>query len=112
MKKQFKSDKEREARGGKAQMLELSCAKCGDKFFHYQKDGPGPLLRLYLDRIHEPAKYHGLQSKSIKDLKVIDCKKCGRLIAMPAIYKPEKRKSYRLFEGALAKKRIKLDGKF
>ncbi|NQV88842.1 MAG: hypothetical protein HQ488_00775 [Parcubacteria group bacterium] len=112
MNMQFKSDKKREDRGGGAQMFELSCSKCGTKFFHYQKDGPGPLLRLYLDRIHAPKKYVGLQARPLKDIMVLDCKKCGRLIGMPAMYKPEKRKSYRLFEGALSKKRIRLDAEF
>ncbi|MBT5808186.1 hypothetical protein HOI18_02820 [Candidatus Uhrbacteria bacterium] len=107
--RKFIKDKHRSVRGGKAQMLELSCSKCGEKFFHYQKDGAGPLLRLYLDRIHAPAKYVGMEKRAIKDLKVIDCKKCGRLIAMPAMYKLEKRKSLRLFEGALTKKRIRLN---
>ena len=93
-------------------MLELCCAKCGTKFFHYQKDGPGPLLRLYLDRIQAPARFVGLEKKALSALKVLDCKTCGRLLAMPAIYKPEKRKSYRLFQGAFAKRRVRLDEPF
>lgn len=112
MKREFFSDKRREVRGGSAQMLELSCAKCGYKCFHYQKDGPGPLLRLYLDRIHAPKKFVGLQKKSLGSLKVIGCPDCGRLIAMPQMYKVEKRKAYRVFQGALKKKRIRLDSKF
>jgi ribosomal protein S27E len=112
MKREFFSDKRREVRGGSAQMLELSCAKCGHKFFHYQKDGPGPLLRLYLDRIHAPKKFVGLQNKPLGSLKVIGCLDCGRLIAMPQMYKAEKRKAYRVFQGALKKKRIRLDSRF
>ena len=32
-------------------MLKISCKTCGKFLFHYQKDGPGPLKRSYLDRI-------------------------------------------------------------
>ena len=44
-------------------LLDISCAKCDTHLFYYQKDGPGMLKRMYLDRIYgskkifQPAKF-------------------------------------------------------
>ncbi len=53
MKTRLKSDKFRKARGGRSKVLNIGCEKCGKHLFKYQKDGPGILKRLYLDRISE-----------------------------------------------------------
>jgi hypothetical protein len=45
------SDKYRDNRGGYSRIVEISCKECGNFLFYYQKDGSGPLKRLYLDRI-------------------------------------------------------------
>ena len=50
----FKSDKYRKARGNYSRFLNVLCEHCGAKILVYQKDGPGPLKRLYLDRIFAP----------------------------------------------------------
>jgi len=49
--KNFLLDKYKKARGGWSRMLSISCKSCGTFLFNYQKDGPGPLKRSYLDRI-------------------------------------------------------------
>jgi hypothetical protein len=45
------SDQYRKNRGGWTRFLKISCNECGQFLFFYQKDGPGPLKRSYLDRI-------------------------------------------------------------
>lgn len=49
--KTFISDKYRIARGGWSRYLQVRCESCDYKLFNYQKDGPGPLKRSYMDRI-------------------------------------------------------------
>ncbi len=50
----FKKDQYQSARGGYSKLLNLHCRKCNHIFAVYQKDGPGNLRRLYLDRIIRP----------------------------------------------------------
>ena len=50
---EWKNDPYRQARGGYARLLAVSCATCGTHLFSYQKDGPGIVKRLYLDRIYQ-----------------------------------------------------------
>ena len=79
-------------------MLQLSCAKCSALILKYQKDGPGILKRLYLDRIVEgkiPAKN-------------LSCPSCKELLGTSMIYKKENRKAISLFQGSVAKKIVKL----
>lgn len=47
----FKNDQYRNARGGYSRFLNLSCESCGSHVALYQKDGPGELRRMYVDRI-------------------------------------------------------------
>ncbi|WP_207594651.1 hypothetical protein [Arthrobacter sp. D5-1] len=44
-------DKYQTHRGGYSVFLRCTCAACGHPLFVYQKDGPGPLLRCYWNRI-------------------------------------------------------------
>ena len=90
----FKKDKFRKNRGGYSRALIISCAKCGHELFKYQKDGPGILKRLYLDRIINPISSKG---------KLI-CKNCDELLGTHMIYKKESRPAFRLFAGAVSKK--------
>jgi len=98
MKKEFslKNDKYRKARGGYARFLNLSCSGCKHHFSLYQKDGPGPLKRLYLDRILAPEVF-----KTKKDF---TCASCKRMIGTKYIYKKETRSAIRLYQDALTKK--------
>ena len=88
----FKKDKYKSARGGHSRLLNVLCRKCEHIVLVYQKDGPGNLRRLYMDRIFEPADLFGLQSLSIKDVPMLKCKKCGEVLGTPYIYPKEKEK--------------------
>ena len=91
----FKSDRFRKSRGGHSRWLMISCAKCRATLFMYQKDGPGILKRLYLDRILGQAR--------------TNCSKCKTIIGIRAIYKKESRPAIRLFAGAVEKQVISAD---
>lgn len=90
-------DKYLKSRGGTAKFLNLFCVKCGKKLFIYQKDGPGPLKRLYLDRIREG---------NIQNSKLISCN-CGESIGYQYIYPKESRPAIKLFVGTIRKQTIK-----
>lgn len=92
----MKNDKYRKARGGYSRVLQLSCASCGHSLFRYQKDGPGILKRLYLDRIQDYSSSSNLS-----------CPKCKTVLGVKIIYKKENRPAYRLFVGSVTKKIIK-----
>jgi len=95
----FKKDRFKKNRGGYFRWLLLSCEKCGDKIFIYQKDGPGILKRIYLDRI--------LNNKKSSNNKNLVCGKCKTILGVPIIYKKENRPAVGLFSGAIAKEIIK-----
>jgi hypothetical protein len=95
----FKSDKFKKARGGHSRLLDIRCEKCNQHICYYQKDGPGILKRMYLDRIHKGNTLN----------KNLVCSKCKRLLGIKYIYKKEKRPAYRLFVGAITKKIVRLD---
>lgn len=94
----FKTDKFRKNRGGHSRWLLLSCEKCKHPFSHYQKDGPGILKRLYVDRM--------VGAKDLTE-KQLTCKKCKTVLGVRMTYKKEDRTAYRLFAGAVEKKIVK-----
>lgn len=49
-----RKDKYSKVRGGSDKFYIISCVKCQNEIFIYQKDGPGHLLRMYLDRFVAP----------------------------------------------------------
>ncbi|MHB8830885.1 MAG: hypothetical protein ACYC44_02120 [Patescibacteria group bacterium] len=104
----FKKDKYKSARGGHSRLLNVCCRKCESVVVVYQKDGPGNLRRLYLDRIFAPANLVGLQALNIKDVPTLKCKKCSEILGMPYIYLKEKRKAFRLYQDAVIKRLRKL----
>jgi len=83
----LKSDKYKKARGGSSKLLQISCAECGEIICDYQKDGPGSLKRMYLDRISNPNV--SISEKSLK------CSQ-GHLLGVAIIYKKENRPAFRL----------------
>lgn len=95
----IKKDRFTKARGGKAQLLSIFCNHCEAEVLLYQKDGPGILKRIYLDRIKAPADLARAKKKPLT------CKACNSTLAMPMLYEKENRPAYRLFVGAV-KKRI------
>ena len=100
----LKRDKFRTERGGCSRLLEFKCRSCGQPVLSYQKDGPGQIYRLYLDRIFGPIELINLQYKNLKEINPLKCSGCKKLIGVPYIYKKETRKSFRIFAGALVKK--------
>jgi hypothetical protein len=100
----IKRDKYKSARGGDSKILNLHCRKCDIIFAVYQKDGPGNLRRMYMDRIMEPQSLVGLRSEDIKDIKPIKCGECGAILAMPYIYKKESRNAFRVIQAAVIKR--------
>ncbi len=104
----LKSDKYRKIRGGYSRFLDVLCGHCDTKILVYQKDGPGPLKRLYLDRIFAPENLANFKKLSINKMPNLICLKCKTVLAVPYIYKKEQRKAYRLFVGAVTKKIIKI----
>lgn len=103
----FKKDRFRKARGGTSRLLDISCSKCSHHICYYQKDGPGILKRMYLDRIFE-SKYQELDSNNLKDLPQFTCINCKELLGTPMIYDKENRPAFRLFAGTITKKVVKL----
>lgn len=91
----FKKDKYSQARGGYSRFLNVYCSSCENHLFLYQKDGPGPLKRMYLDRIFTP---------KIKINKELVCNSCKKVIGTFFIYQEEKRPAIRLYQDAIFKK--------
>jgi len=108
MKTKLKKDKFRNVRGGYSRLLNIYCRKCNSLVLSYQKDGPGNLRRLYLDRIFSPKKLTNLQKNNLKEISNLKCLKCYELLGTPYIYDKENRKAYRLYQDAVMKKLRKL----
>jgi phage FluMu protein Com len=105
---EFKQDKYRKNRGGYSRFLEIKCESCNGFIALYQKDGPGALKRMYIDRIFSPQNLVNLQKVSFKKIPNLVCPHCKHIIGIPYIFKKEKRPAFRLFVGVIIKKIIKL----
>ena len=94
-------------RRGTPYFLDIFCSVCNTHIALYQKDGPGVLLRMYLDRILEPLELASLKlgSKEKKDIPGLHCPKCDALIGTPMVYEPESRLAFHMVRGAFFKKR-------
>ena len=103
----FKNDSYKRNRGGHSRLLNILCTSCKKHLFYYQKDGPGPLQRLYLDRIYKSEKYAMLEKNLLKDIPQLMCQNCGDLLGVPYVYPKEKRLAFRLFVAAISKKIVK-----
>lgn len=104
MKYKIKNDKYRKNRGGTSKILKINCFVCKHEVCTYQKDGPGALKRMYLDRILIPVKQESLTQGNTGDF---ICPNCKSVLGTFMIYKLENRQAYRLFVGAITKKLIK-----
>jgi len=98
----FKKDRYRKARGGYSRFLNLYCTGCKSFLLLYQKDGPGILKRLYMDRIFAPVELIDLQKTDYKENLV--CMNCKNIIGFSIIYEKENRKSFHLKQGSFTKK--------
>lgn len=90
----MKKDKYSKARGSWSRILDITCSGCKARICFYQKDGSGPLKRMYLDRIINGPRQNN---------KLI-CGQCQRELGIYFIYLKEKRPSYRLFQNSVTKK--------
>jgi len=90
-------------------LLSIFCRKCSNMVITYQKDGPGNLRRLYLDRIFSPENLTDLQKLNLKDIPVLKCNKCNEVLGTPYIYIKENRKAFRLYQDAITKKVEKIN---
>lgn len=100
----LKKDKFKSSRGGYSKLLDIHCRKCDNVVAIYQKDGPGNLKRMYLDRIFFPEKLTNLQNSNLKDILELKCSKCGQILGSPYIYEKENRLAFRLFVDAVIKR--------
>jgi len=101
----LKTDRYRQARGGNSKILNLYCTLCGSFIVQYQKDGPGSLIRMYLDRIIGPAELlqaYG-SARSTNDMQNLLCPGCQTCVATPMLYLAEKRLALRVRPGSLLK---------
>ena len=92
----FLNDKYKKDRHGYSRFLNIFCASCQAHLCLYQKDGPGPLKRMYLDRILIP-KVKNTNNELI-------CPSCKKIIGTFFIYKKENRPAVRLYQDAILKK--------
>ena len=101
----LKHDTYRAARGGYARFLNVYCGHCQTHVLLYQKDGPGTLFRLYLDRIFAPESLANLQEiTDISKVPDLRCPSCKVVIGTPYIWEEEFRKAYLLKQGSFIKK--------
>lgn len=91
----FQADVYQKARGGYSQMLRVSCSKCGQSVGEYQKDGPGPLKRMYVDRLSSV-----VGDIKFFDGKVLSCSRCYGPLALGYIYPKEQRQAWLRFAHA------------
>lgn len=103
----LKRDKYKQARGGYSRLLDVGCRKCEKTVLTYQKDGPGNLRRLYLDRIFSPEGLVGLENSNIQNIKPLKCVNCGEILGTSYIYPKEKRKAFRLYQDSVIKRIVK-----
>lgn len=87
----MKNDKYKVARGGWSTILDIFCDHCGNLVCQYQKDGPGLLKRMYIDRM----------SVDEQPGAELICKSCGRVLGTKNNYEKENRQAYRLYVGAV-----------
>lgn len=101
LKLKFKRDAYMRARGTPA-MLKISCALCKTYLMHYQKDGPGPLKRCYLDRIHHPRELEERQYRIFDKGTAprLECSACTVVIGTPIVYEKEDRPAYHMRQGS------------
>lgn len=95
----MKIDTYRTTRGGWSRILQISCEKCEQPICTYQKDGPGPLKRMYWDRM---IGFVLVQEKFI-------CQNCKTVLGVEIVYEKEHRPAYRSFQDAVKKRIIKAD---
>lgn len=87
----FSRDSSYKRRGGTAKWLLLSCGACKEDFSLYQKDGPGNLHRLYLDRLFDTEGNRPFRDLGKAAISGLVCVECKELIASPMVYEKDDR---------------------
>jgi hypothetical protein len=91
---EYKQDKYRIDRGGKSRLYRINCEGCEHFLCIYQKDGPGNLRRLYIDRLYK---------SQIGTRIMATCPSCQRIIGTKIKYAKENRPAIRLYVDSLIK---------
>lgn len=104
----FERDTSYRRRGGSAQWLLLLCGVCKEEITLYQKDGPGKLLRLYLDRVANTDGERPYKNLPYKEIGALTCNACSSVIGVPMLYaKDEKpRTAIRLINAGVDQTKI------
>jgi hypothetical protein len=92
----FKRDNYQKNRGGTSRILDVSCGQCDHHITFYQKDGPGILKRMYVDRFID----------FVPSGSILLCQSCGSELGNEMTYKKEDRPAYRIYAGAVHKRII------
>jgi hypothetical protein len=103
----LKRDRFSARRGGVSKALDIHCGGCGNVVLIYQKDGAGPLLMCYADRIIYPEVYKKLKnSKSVKDMPKLICNDCDAVMGLPTRYREhgENRLAFKMISSAFRKR--------
>ena len=100
----LKKDEFSQARGSYSRIVNILCRKCKTLIAVYQKDGPGNLRRMYMDRIYDPLNLVKLKEKPIEKIPELKCHHCKRILGTPFFYEKDKRKTYRMYQDAVIKK--------
>jgi len=95
----IKKDQYQATRGGYSRLLKITCEGCGEFLGIYQKDGPGHLRRVYLDRLHVSKLKRGMSPS---------CPACGRVIGTKIEFKKENRPAIRLYVDSVVKKFVSI----
>lgn len=95
-----------QSRWGYLRALEITCRSCGWFISYYQKDGPGNLRRMYLDRMSQ-AKLPVHWRVECEKLTPVRCPHCQKLLGTCYIYEKENREAIILYQDAVKKKIVK-----
>lgn len=85
----FDRDSSYKHRGGSAKWLLLKCGVCKEELSLYQKDGPGNLLRLYLDRLTSTDGERPFKQVEIDRMQPLSCLACESVIGVPMVYEKD-----------------------
>lgn len=84
---EIRQDEFQVARGGSSRILDITCEHCSSHVCFYQKDGPGSLRRMYVDRMIDLS----------PDREVLVYENCHRELGLKIMWHKENRPAYRLF---------------
>ncbi len=108
MKYEIVKDRYTKTRGGSAKLITITCVKCQKEVFVYQKDGPGKLVRMYLDKFVAPKDLVEKlkQVKHKNEMQGLKCPYCNELLGVPMVYEKENRLAFRLIHNKIQKKEL------